>query len=652
MLEWALRYAAMGWPVFRLQGKKPVKDTHGFKDATTDPDQIRDWWRVNYNIGIHCSQFWVLDVDPAKGGFTSLQSFPEKLDTLTQITGSGGRHYLFQNPGFHVSNSSESIAPGVDVRGSDGYIVACPSIHPDTRKPYEWYGTKDPTPQDIKPAPQWLLDKLTKPAPPAPITISEKISKGQRHKTLTSLAGTMRRRGCTPEEILAAIRVTNSTRCDPPYNDKHLQQIANSMEKYAPALSPAETPVEVSTLPDWTKMLQRNDKGKPIPNVVNASLPLNFDPAFADAIRFNLLRSSIEISRNIPEMLVYNAPCEWADKHDIAYAAWCQTKGIQIAPTTAAHAAILISNLRSFHPVQEYLNSLVWDGVPRITTWLNAYCGVEDNLYTQTVGRKWLISAVNRALHPGCKVDSCLILEGKQNIGKSRALNILGGDWYTDQIKDLDSNDAALQASRVWIVEIGELDAFRKSETTAFKAFLSRQIDQFRPAYGRHVQTFPRQCVFAGTTNQDQYLHDETGNRRFWPVRCHQILQDALATDRDQLWAEAVVAANSGEPCWIEDADVITAATGEANIRFIDDAWAEKLIPWMVDRFAMGDRFVTTSQLLESCLDMRTKDWTQRDQDRVAKILRQLHFARRKFRSGQSVVWGWHPTSDSTSPFD
>ena len=642
MLAHALRYAAMGWPVFRLQGKKPIAGTHGFKEATTDPDLIRQWWRQDFNIGIHCSQFWVLDVD-------NPDSLDTPLDTLTQITGGGGRHYLFQNPGFHVRNSQGVIAPGIDVRGSDGYIVAAPSIHPETRKPYFWDGMEEFEQQAIKPAPQWLLDKLAPPPPPPPTTIPDKIGKGQRHKTLTSLAGSMRRRGCSPDEILAAIRVTNSTRCDPPYDDKHLQQIATSMEKYAP-MAPT-SPSQVETIPDWTKLLQRNDKGRPLPNVVNASLPLNFDPAFAGAIRFNLLRSSIEISRNIPEMLVYDAPCEWSDKHDIAYAAWCQTQKIQIAPTTAAHAAILISNLRSFHPVQEYLNSLRWDGVPRITTWLHAYCGVEDNLYTQTVGRKWLISAVNRALHPGCKVDSCLILEGKQNIGKSRALNILGGDWYTDQIKDLDSNDAALQASRVWIVEIGELDAFRKSETTAFKAFLSRQIDQFRPAYGRHVQTFNRQCVFAGTTNQDQYLHDETGNRRFWPVRCHQILQNALATDRDQLWAEAVVAANSGEPCWIEDLDVLAAATSEANTRFINDAWADKLIPWVADRLAMGERFVTTAQLLESCLDMRTKDWNQRDQERVAKILRQLGFERRKFRSGSTLVWGFYPTSASPPPF-
>jgi len=642
MLEWALRYAAMGWPVFRLQGKKPIAGTHGFKEATTDPDLIRQWWRQDFNIGIHCSQFWVLDVD-------NPDSLDTPLDTLTQITGGGGRHYLFQNPGFHVRNSQGVIAPGIDVRGSDGYIVAAPSIHPETRKPYFWDGMEEFEQQAIKPAPQWLLDKLTRPAPPAPTTIPDKIGKGQRHKTLTSLAGSMRRRGCGPDEILAAIRITNSTRCDPPYDDKHLQQIANSMEKYAP-VAPT-SPSQVETIPDWTKMLQRNERGKPIPNVINAALPLYFDPAFAQAIRFNALRSTIEISRNIQEMLVFDAPCEWADCHDIAYAAWCQTQGIQIGPTVAAQAATLVARRDRFHPVQEYLNSLRWDGVNRLTNWLPTYCGVSENLYTQTVGRKWLISAVARALQPGCKADCMLILEGRQGRGKSTALNILGGDWYTDQIKDLQSNDASLQASRVWIIEIGELDAFKKSELTAMNAFITRKVDQFRPPYGRHVQTFNRQCVFAGSTNQKKYLNDETGARRFWPVACTIIDNHSLTRDRDQIWAEAVYAYNNTENWWIDDIDALSAANSESAARHIDDAWAEKLIPWMADRFSMGDRFVTTAQLLESCLDMRTKDWGKYDQERIAKILRFLEFDTKKFKVNRATVNGWFPTEHSPNPF-
>ena len=656
MLAHALRYAAMGWPVLPIHGKKAFTE-HGYKDATTDEKQIRHWFQNNTsnNIGIHCLHFWVLDIDPPKGGDESLEELESKhgkLDTLTQITGSGGRHYLFQNPNFEVQLSASKVAPGIDVRGATGYIVAAPSIHPDTGKPYFWDGMDEFEQQAINPAPLWLLDLLQKSTPHAvPTTIPDKIGKGHRHKSLVSLAGSLRDRGCGVDEILATIRVTNSIRCDPPYDDKHLQQIASSMEKYTPKRSIVTPISDIQTIPDWTKMLQRNERGKPIPNVINAALPLYFDPAFAQAIRFNALRSTIEISRNIQEMLVFDAPCEWADCHDIAYAAWCQTQGIQIGPTVAAQAATLVARRDRFHPVQEYLNSLQWDGVNRITNWLPTYCGASDNLYTQTVGRKWLISAVARALQPGCKADCMLILEGRQGRGKSTALNILGGDWYTDQIKDLQSNDASLQASRVWIIEIGELDAFKKSELTAMNAFITRKVDQFRPPYGRHVQTFNRQCVFAGTTNQKKYLNDETGARRFWPVACTIIDNDSLTRDRDQLWAEAVYAYNNTENWWIDDIDALSAANSESAARHIDDAWAEKLIPWMADRFSMGDRFVTTAQLLESCLDMRTKDWGKYDQERIAKILRFLEFDTKKFKVNRATVNGWFPTEHSPNPF-
>lgn len=658
MLAHALRYAAMGWPVLPLFGKDPTKGNHGYKDATTDESQIRRWFQNNrsYNVGIHCCKFWVLDIDPPKGGDESLEELESKygkLDTLTQITGSGGRHYLFANPDFEVPLSASKIAPGIDVRGGTGYIVAAPSIHPDTGKPYFWDGMEEFEQQAINPAPQWLLDKLRENRPTQPTVIPDKIGKGYRHKALVSLAGSLRARGCGAEEILAAIRVTNSLRCDPPYDDKHLQQIATSVEKYEPKISIVPSaPATTSTLPDWTKMLQRNERGRPIPNVINAALPLYYDPAFSQAIRFNALRSTIEISRDIPDMLVFDAPCEWSDCHDIAYAAWCQTQQIQIGPAIAAQAATLIARRDRFHPVQEYLNSLQWDGCARLTTWLSTYCGSPDNLYTQTVGRKWLISAVARALSPGCKADCMLILEGRQGRGKSTALNILGGDWYTDQIKDLQSNDASLQASRVWIIEIGELDVFKKSEVTAMNAFITRKIDQFRPPYGRHVQTFNRQCVFAGSTNQKKYLNDETGARRFWPVACSIIDNDALARDRDQLWAEAVYAYNNHENWWIDDFDALSAANSESAARFIDDPWAEKIVPWAFERFSAGDRYITTSQILDSCLQRRTQDWTSIDQRRVSRILRLLEFDTKKFFVNTGTVNGWFPTPHSPEPFN
>src|SRR5581483_7104435 len=183
---------------------------------------------------------------------------------------------------------------------------------------------------------------------------------------------------------------------------------------------------------------------------------------------------------------------------------------------------------RPIHPVKAYLHALLWDGVQRVDTWLSAYLGAEDTEYARAVGSRWLISAVARIYRPGVKADCCLILEGPQGIKKSTALRTLAGEYFTDELADLGSKDAALQIRGVWIVEISELDSLARSEIASIKAFMSRTADRFRPPFGKRVVECPRQCVFAGTVNHTEYLRDETGARRFWPVLCGTIDIEAL----------------------------------------------------------------------------------------------------------------------------
>ena len=219
------------------------------------------------------------------------------------------------------------------------------------------------------------------------------------------------------------------------------------------------------------------------------------------------------------------------------------------------------------HPVRERLNGLKWDGTARLDSWLTDYLGVEPatgydaeksqaHRYTSEVGLRWLISAVARVYQPGCKADHCLILEGPQGVGKSTAAATLALEdaWFADEIADLGTKDSAQDLRGKWIIELGELSALKRGEIERVKAFMSRKVDHYRPSYGRRSQDFPRQCVFIGITNADAYLGDETGGRRFWPVKVGKIDLEKLKADREQLWAEAVAAYRAGEKWWLDKA--------------------------------------------------------------------------------------------------
>lgn len=198
----------------------------------------------------------------------------------------------------------------------------------------------------------------------------------------------------------------------------------------------------------------------------------------------------------------------------------------------------------TYHPIRDYLDAVRWDGTPRIDRWLTSYLGAENTPYTQAVGRLMLMAAVRRVRQPGIKFDQIIVLEGPQGSGKSTALRIMAGgdDNFSDaDILTLDAKSQMEALEGVWIYEICELEGISRADTSKVKSFASRDTDRGRPAYGRFRENRPRQNILVGTTNDDQYLRDQTGNRRFWPVRTTTIDVEALARDRDQLWAEAPI---------------------------------------------------------------------------------------------------------------
>lgn len=292
----------------------------------------------------------------------------------------------------------------------------------------------------------------------------------------------------------------------------------------------------------------------------------------------------------------------------------------------------------SFHPVRDYLDDLVWDGVPRIDGWLSAYFGAKDTPYTNAVGRLWLIAAVRRVRQPGCKFDEMIVLESDQGKDKSTALGILAvkEEWFTDNLPlNADPARTIESISGRWIIEVAELQGGRKSEVEHVKAMLSRRIDRARLAYGRLPSEYPRQCVFAGTTNNQKYLRDQTGNRRFWPVAIGKIDVANLKQDRDQLWAEAAQLEAQGASIRL-DPSLWQEAAVEQDERREDDPFTMSLSEYL-DVHTGKIRVTDVFELLGIPMHMRSTD----QNTRIGMAMKALGWEHVQRRFGGNPEWAY-----------
>jgi hypothetical protein len=234
--------------------------------------------------------------------------------------------------------------------------------------------------------------------------------------------------------------------------------------------------------------------------------------------------------------------------------------------------------LHSFHPIRNYFESLQWDGVPRLDTWMIRYLGAKDDPFNRAVARLSLIAAVRRVLQPGCKFDHIIVLEGPEGRGKSSAIEVLAGSAHFSDQSILTLDDKAQQeaVAGVWLYEIADLAGHGKAEVEKVKAFASRTVDRARAAYARHRVDKPRTCIFFATTNDKNYLKSQTGNRRFWPVECGRVDLEGLRADRDQIWAEALAAERAGGPLVLSE-KLWGAAREKQESRREQDPWEDAL---------------------------------------------------------------------------
>ncbi len=421
------------------------------------------------------------------------------------------------------------------------------------------------------------------PAAPSPTTPEELIAAAARLtnppdmgplSALLERLGTLRLEPLVERQSLAAVRT--ATGISVSILEKQLRELRrrhNTIGQGTQALIP----------PRWLSLLRLDPSGLPERNEANVLTALSLDPAFAGALVFDEFRQQILIIQSLPwDGAASVMPRPWGDPDDVRCAEWLQHHEINVPPATVARSIIAIAGNIRVHPVHNYLTSLIWDGTPRLNAWVVTYLGVADTVLNRAFGSLWMISAVARIMHLRAKADHMLILEGPQGIRKSTALRVLASDaWFTDELAEIGSKDAAQQMRGVWIIEMAELDAISRAEVSRIKAFLTRTADRYRPPYARYVVTIPRQCVFAGSVNSDIYLRDETGNRRFWPIRCGNINLDALRCDRDQLWAEAVAQYNAGASWWLETQELISRANVEQEARNLSDAWDALIERWL-----------------------------------------------------------------------
>jgi predicted P-loop ATPase len=268
---------------------------------------------------------------------------------------------------------------------------------------------------------------------------------------------------------------------------------------------------------------------------------------------------------------------EWMQRHDVR----------RISKETVQQAVDLVGHENKFHPVLDYLNGLKWDNVPRLNGFLAKYfnCTEQDKEYLAKIGRWFLISMVARIADPGGKCDYMIVLEGEQGLMKSTACGILGDKWFDDTLPEIRGGDDVRVSQHLrgkWLIEVGELASIKAADAENLKTFLTRRNERYIPKYGHNEIHEPRRCVFVGTTNKHTWLCDETGGRRFWPVRVGDVIDlDGLKRDRDQLFAEAVVAYRAKEAFWPTREFEAEFIKPEQERRYVEDAWEAKIDAWL-----------------------------------------------------------------------
>ena len=589
--ELAPRLHAAGYAVLPLDNKAPKVPK--WSELPITQQQVEQWAaeKPKANIGLRCDQALMVDIDievPAEaermtqlildqfpGGLIRRRGASSKLALLYQRAdldivyksqgqkrychSGGGVVELFDNSGAQMGIFSSGLDGG-DYRwdGPSPLDVPFNELTPLTLK--QWGAlrqllTREGYVAARAPKPDQNSPLQTTDGPPVP-----DLSEGWNTQVF-SIIGQRVRSGADD----ATIEAEAMTWRQPGYSETEtLKEVRDLIRRWR-AYVAAET---------WEAQLQLSPRGIPRATMKNLLLTLQNAEPLQGGFRLNSLVQEVELAKPLP----WRSDLGQIDTDDFTHLrAFFNELGMTPTKQDTMDAVYAIAAKRSFNPIQDYLTALEWDGIARLETQLPALLSIERNPYAAAALRCWMISAIARAMKPGCKVDTMLILEGAQGVGKSTALATLASrPWFLDNLADIGSGKTAEEQLRgKWVVEFAELDAMNKAEATRVKAFLTREKDNWRPLYRSANKDHPRSCVFAGSTNEDRYLRDATGGRRFLPVKVmHKIDIPKLSALRDQLFAEAFHLFNQGANWWLTDAEQALARS-EQDLRRERDPWEE-----------------------------------------------------------------------------
>lgn len=678
-------------------GKHP-RVASGFKSASTDRTEITKWWTrwPNANIGVATgSGLCVIDLDGEEGfnQFKALIAKNEVIpDTLVSKTGNG-YHIVFATraDGPEVRSTKHGK---IDVKAEGGYIVAPPSIHYSGRK-YQWmkanclavlpdwlrqwsqgYEITANRGSSLSAQPAHLAKyeqrDTSKRLSEALVTVWSPSEQARLESALHAIPSDSYETWFTVGMALQQLRwETNEgdtgfdlwDRWSQGTPDKYAPEICEEKWKTfgrsgragitigsvyhlanqhgwnpaAEATAPKKMnghhvalPAALTTRPIvWPDVTEEGWPRATMLNTKVAVIHLGVDCRKDLFHNRNLLSGHI-MQQHAVSHLVDDAVIVLRDVIRERYGFDPRKENVQDALETLCRS-------HAFDPLLDHLASLKWDGVRRIDSWLSTYLGAAPTDFNHHAGRLVLIAAVRRARQPGTKFDQILVLEGKEGLGKSSAIAILAGEsYYTDAtILNLDDRGQMEKIEGVWLYELSDLSGIKRAEVEHVKAFASRSEDKARPAYGRNPETRKRRCIFIGTTNRDDYLISDTGNRRFWPVKTGRVDLDALRRDRDQLWAEAAELEARGASIVLPER-LWGHAAQEQEQRRATDPWLE-LIHNHVEQRGVTD--TTILEVLSGALQITADRVNFREEQRARTILRQLGFHRKQKREGGKHVW-------------